>query len=223
MRWIDDYQLYLFDLDGLLVDTEPLHYTAYVKASVKWDIPWPYTFEQYCKVAHAEQNGIKKAFLRDFPNLLEATWNVLATEKKKLYMECLESSTVALMPGVERFLSSLFDLKKTVCVVTNSPLDQAEKIKKSINILQSIPHWITRDDCHNPKPSPEGYLTAIARYAPQKESRIIGFEDTFKGFKALSQTSARPVLICPSYRDHVSECLQLGGLHFTSFDALADI
>src|SRR5690349_2785489 len=106
MRWMDDYQLYLFDLDGLLVDTEPLHYGAYEKASVKWGIPWPYTFEQYCKVAHAEQNGIKKAFLRDFPNLLEATWNVLAAEKKQLYMECLDSSAVALMPGVERFLSA---------------------------------------------------------------------------------------------------------------------
>ena len=29
MRWISEYQLFLFDLDGLLVNTEELHYQAY--------------------------------------------------------------------------------------------------------------------------------------------------------------------------------------------------
>src|SRR5579863_5057729 len=122
MQWMDDYQLYLFDLDGLLVDTEPLHYGAYEKACLKCGAPWPYTFEQYCKVAHAEQDGIKKAFHSDFPKLLKGTWDAIAAEKKKIYMECLDSSAVALMPGVERFLSALFNRKKTVCVVTNSYL-----------------------------------------------------------------------------------------------------
>ena len=30
MQWIHDFQLFLFDFDGLLVDTEHLHYQAYV-------------------------------------------------------------------------------------------------------------------------------------------------------------------------------------------------
>ena len=33
MKWVDRFDLFLFDLDGLLVDTESFHYKAYKKGS----------------------------------------------------------------------------------------------------------------------------------------------------------------------------------------------
>ena len=94
-----------------------------------------------------------------------------------------------------------------------------ESIKGNLPILRTIAHWITRADYTHPKPSPEGYLKAIALYG-LPEDRVIGFEDTFKGFKALAATKAYPILICPAHRSHVPECLTLGGRHVESFEDL---
>jgi beta-phosphoglucomutase len=221
MKWIDQFQLFLFDFDGVLVDTEPLHYAAYADMCLRRGIPWKWNFEQFCVHAHGEAQGIKKALYKEFPELLaqEPNWDVLAGEKKKIYTALLQSRPLVLMPGVERLLQELQNQKRMHCVVTNSSREHVEIIRNSLPILQKIPHWLTRDDYILPKPSPEGYMKAITLYGSDN-GLSIGFEDTFKGFKALSQTPAHPVLICPAYREHVADCLALGGQHFESFEAI---
>lgn len=223
MKWIEYFQFFLFDFDGILVDTEPLHYAAYEKTCHQWNIPWKWSFEEYCQVAHHESQGFKKALYREFPLLLEEgpSWDLISESKKEIYIALVHSQSLQLMPGVECLLHALYDKKIPCCVVTNSLREQVEIIKKLQPVLQLIPHWITRDDCQHAKPSPEGYLLAIDRHASQEaisNKRIIGFEDTLKGFIALSQTPAYPVLICPASRSHVAECLALGGQHCASFE-----
>lgn len=216
---MEQFQLFLFDFDGVLVDTEPLHYEAYRQVFLNRDIPWPFDFEQYCIVALGASQGVKKSLCKQFPEL---DWEAVAAEKKHIYMEFLKNKPLMLMPGVERILHSLQSQKRVSCVVTNSYREQVETIKEALPVLKSIPYWMTRDDYQLPKPSPEGYLKAIERYAPVSDCSVIGFEDSLKGFEALSQTRARAILICPPHRTHVSTCLALGGEHFVSFEAISD-
>ena len=61
-------------------------------------------------------------------------------------------------------------------------------------MLHSIPHWITREDYKNPKPSPDGYLEAIKRLAKPGDA-IIGFEDSRRGLTALIQAGVHAVLV----------------------------
>lgn len=218
MQWIKQYQFFLFDFDGVLVDTEPLHYEAYALMCRKRGIPWTWSYEQYCIEAHGEAQSIKNALLRECPDLFGQglSWELLAAEKKEVYTEFLSSRSLTLMPGVKDVLHALDRNNCPRCVVTNSSREDVEKIKKVLPALQSIPYWITRNDYALPKPSPEGYRKAIAHYA-LPEWKMIGFEDSYKGFKALSQTPAHPVLLCPATRDYISACLAMGGEHFESF------
>lgn len=218
MQWIEQFQFFLFDFDGVLVDTEPLHYEAYRQVFLDRGIPWPFDFEQYCTAALAASQGLKKALLTQLPDL---DWDAVSVEKKHNYWEMLQAKPLMLMPGVERILQALQTHKCISCVVTNSYRNQVEAIKEKIPLLQSIPHWMTREDYEHPKPSPEGYLKAIDRFAPTPECKVVGFEDSLKGFEALSQTRARAILICPAHRTHVSTCLAMGGEHFTSFEAIS--
>jgi len=68
----------------------------------------------------------------------------------------------------------------------------------------------------NPKPSPECYLRAIELYG-NKGDKIIGFEDTIKGFKALNQTPLVPVLICESNHPQLENLLGEQFFHYESF------
>ncbi|HEY2810967.1 MAG TPA: HAD family phosphatase [Rhabdochlamydiaceae bacterium] len=219
MKWIEQFQLFLFDFDGILVDTEYLHYSAYVKMcalrgfSLEWD------FEHYCTIAHRESQGIRKALLSQLPALAaqEPNWDALYAEKKKCYMQLLENSeNLQLLPGVESLLRVLHERNIAHCVVTNSPREHIEMIRALLPSLQRIPHWITREDYTLPKPSPEGYQKALSLY-PYPKEKVIGFEDTLKGFQALHAVAGQCVLICPPHRTHIPECLALGGTHFPSF------
>lgn len=193
---IEEYQLFLFDLDGLLIDTDPLHYQAYVEFLKKRSCNLSWTLEEYLKIAQESSSALKEAIYELFPELLaqEPKWDVLYAEKKQCYLEILKNSKLSLMPGIETFLRRLLKREKTIGVVTYSTGDEVEIIKNKVPLLNKIHNWVVRDDYHKQRPDPQCYKIAIDRLAFTRLA-IIGFEHTARGLIALLGTSATPVLV----------------------------
>lgn len=214
MQWIRDFDLFLFDFDGLLVNTEHLHYQAYLNMLEKRGYKTNLTFANFFQLAHFNSTAWREALYADIPDL-EPNWQILYSEKKENYEKLILSGKVELMPGVEKLLKALDEAKIRRCVVTNSYLPQTQLIRAKIPVLETLPKWITREDYEKPKPSPECYLKAIELYG-KKGDRIIGFEDSVRGLTALRQTTALPILICPKHHPLLEIALSEGGLHFES-------
>lgn len=221
MHWIKEFQLFLFDFDGLLVNTEEIHYLAYIRMCANRGFNLDWSFSRYCSAAHHLAEGLRDQIYEKFPQLLiqEPDWNILYAEKKQAFIDLIQEGPVNLMPGVESFLSLLESINAKRCVVTHSARPLIDIIRKKNPVLNTIPNWITREDYSMPKPSPECYLKAIAAYA-KDEDKVIGFEDAPRGLNALRMTRALPVLICPSDYPSVNEISKEGVLHFPSFNDL---
>jgi beta-phosphoglucomutase len=216
MKWLDDFQLFLFDFDGLLVNTEHLHYQAYLDTLSKWGYRLDWSFEKFCSLAHLNATALKQAIYEQHPSL-DPNWDRIYADKKKNYLELLKQGNVALMPGVEKVLKYLEEKQIRRCVVTNSPLEQIQQIRSLLPILQSIPYWVTREQYSQPKPNPECYEKAIQLYGMPKD-RIIGFEDSIRGLQALRPTPATAVLICSSQHPLLQGGLEPDCYHYGSFD-----
>lgn len=214
MNWIHNYQLFLFDFDGLLVDTEKMHYASYVELCRRHGFELKWDFRRFCREAHGKAMGIWEALGKEFPQIYaKDSKEVLYEEKKEIYVELLRGSSLELMEGAHPLLKALANSGIARAVVTNSPRSHIEIIKESLPILQTIPVWITREEYVHPKPAPDGYLKAIAKLASPND-RIIGFEDTLKGLRALLAAGVESILICPKELDHVQESVLLGAQHF---------
>lgn len=222
MQWIHNYQLFLFDFDGLLVNTEELHYQAYINMCANRGFNLPWDFKRYSLAAHYYAEGLREQIYAELPALLaqEPDWSVLYQEKKRLFIQSVEQGAVQLMPGAYQLLGSLQKSNIKHCVVTHSAIELIQAIRKQHPVLDAIPHWITREDYKTPKPSPECYLTAIQRLA-HPEDKIIGFEDIPRGLNALKQTRAKAVLICPSDSAYLPELLKQEISHYPSLEAIS--
>lgn len=218
MHWIHHFQLFLFDFDGLLVNTEHIHYQAYRNVLEKRGHVLDFSFSNFCELAHFSSSAWKEALYAHIPNL-EPDWQILYNEKKEAYLGLLLSGKIELMPGVAPLLKTLHEAKIRRCVVTHSGFEQIQLIRSQIPLLQTIPNWITREDYEKPKPNPECYLRAIELYG-KKGDRIIGFEDSVRGLKALKGTSSLAILICPKHHPLLSIALELGDKHFESFSEI---
>lgn len=194
MQWAKEYQLFLFDFDGLLVNTEELHFAAYKRMAKKRGVEISWDFPRFCLSAHTSATKLQEDLLAEFPALGSVSWDILYAEKKEAYKQLLLEGKVSLMPGVKEILEFLQTNQIKRCVVTHSPSEQIEAIRLQNPILNTIPYWVTRELYTHPKPHPEAYLKAIALYAEPGDA-IIGFEDTPRGLKALMGTRATPVLI----------------------------
>lgn len=220
MSWIFQYQLFLFDFDGLLVNTEELHYLAY-KQMMKargFDLNW--SFDRYCRAAHYSSEKFREEIFEEFPGLKEQdpTWEHLYREKQEI-MKALLSENVPLMPGVEDLLDRLQKENINHVVVTHSPDQLISVVKRQHPCLSKIPHWITRHDYTYPKPHSECYQIAIEQFS-QPGDRIIGFEDSPRGITALLGTHAEAVLITKTAYPEIPTFLKQG---VKLFPSIADI
>ena len=218
MKWINNFQLFLFDFDGLLVNTEHLHYQAYIDMMNAQGFKLDWTFRRFCEVAHLNATALKDTLYKDFPTL-SPDWTSLYAAKKKAYLTLVAAGKVELMPGVAELLQALDAANIRRCVATNSFAEQIELIRSQIPLLQTIPNWITRENYQHQKPDPDSYLTAIAQFG-QPGDKIIGFEDSLRGLQALSGTSALPILVCPTYHP-LLPFAPVGTRHFDSFESIS--
>lgn len=222
MDWIKDFQLFLFDFDGLLVNTEHLHFQAYIDLCARRGYALDWSFAQFSEAAHHSSTGLRDRVYASLPKLFEEEpdWSVLYKEKKECFLRLVEGGKVELMPGVEELLSILEEREITRCVVTHSAIELIAQIRKSLPLLNTIPHWITREDYTHAKPDPECYQVAIQRYAKPGD-RVIGFEDAPRGWHALSQTAAMPILICPPDSTYLPPLLEQGVCYFPTLSAIS--
>lgn len=221
-EWIKEFDLFLLDFDGLLVDTEKIHYEAYKALILSYGGSFDWSLDTWTVLAHRSSSALKEAIWDAYPEMLQVSsdWQVHYKKKTALYEELLQKMPVHLMPGALLFLENLAKLGKTSCVVTNSLQKHVFYIQKQHPLLQRIPHWITREDYQHPKPDPQAYQLAIARYG-QSHSRIIGFEDSKKGYLALAQTPATAVLIASKSTQEIEELKkEKKVLHFARLDAV---
>lgn len=219
MDWIFQYQLFMFDFDGLLVNTENLHYQAYRAMCAARGVDFNWDFEKYCQYAHYEAAGFREAIFRDFPQLKESEsdWEILYEEKKAALIRLVEEGKTEMMPGVESLLKTLEKHGINRCVVTHSPNSLIEAIRSQNKILDTIPHWITREHYNKPKPDSECYLTAIQKHA-SKGDKVIGFEDTPRGLRALMGTPATPIIVCQIEYPEIPEFTKQGVVRLHSME-----
>jgi HAD superfamily hydrolase (TIGR01509 family) len=219
MSWILDYSPIFFDFDGLLVNTEHLHYQAYERMMERNGMSFPWDFLTFAEVAHKSSHGLRELITSHAPTLVETlSWKTLYDQKKEEYAQLLEEGNLELMPGAQTILESVQRAKIPHAVVTNSTREQTEKIREKIPVLNKIPHWITREDYQNPKPEPDAYLKAIEVLG--KSDKMLGFEDTLRGIRALQGASITPVLICPYDHPQMAEVPKDSLRYYPSLDQL---
>ena len=174
---------FMIDLDGTLVDTEYLHYTAYKRAFEEhgymfcdWEkyqqLP---SLETYCKETLGDSYPIMK-------------------QTKQTY---LQESTIEFLPGAEAFLHWLFKYNQNFVIVTNTGKETVEFYKMQLPLLQKVTQWITRENVTYPKPDPEAYRTAKEQYW-KGEACCIGFENTVGGYLSLSSITSIIYILCKS-------------------------
>ena len=199
------YDLFIFDFDGTLMDTENYHYQAWSKAIslyLKKTVIFPVL--DYEKYFHSiEKNSAK--------NLLKYRYNIdnydeLYKIKQKNYLETIEAEKdkLTLIPGAEKFIKYLKDNNKKIIIVSNT---RAEFIKFYVNhfpVLNLVDKIYTKECFMQIKPNPECYLKVAHEF---KDLKKIGFEDSMIGYHALYQVSdITPVFIDNKkyfYKDYI--------------------
>jgi HAD superfamily hydrolase (TIGR01509 family) len=183
----------VFDLDGVLVDSEPLHLRAFQEILAERGKGLSRD-EYYTRYLVYSDREVLAQLLPGSPGL-----DTALAEKQERYLELL-------MRGIPAFPDGLALLGRTngwrVGLATGSRREEAERCLRSLGVLERFHVLVTSDDCRRGKPDPEPYLLAAAGLGLQPGA-CVAIEDAPGGIRAAKTAGMLCVAVthsCPADR-----------------------
>ena len=179
----------LFDMDGLLLDTEAVYIVALQAAARTLGREMPLDFcHSMIGVPTRESNVMIQAFYGDGFQV-DAFRQHYSGHARRL----LETS-IPLKPGVVELLDFLAGRGLPLAVATSAGRNTAEHHLGRAGLLERFGAVATRDDVEHPKPHPGVYLEAARRLGVAPE-RCIAFEDSNVGLSAAHAAGAMAFMV----------------------------
>jgi D-arabinose 5-phosphate isomerase GutQ/beta-phosphoglucomutase-like phosphatase (HAD superfamily) len=188
-----EYDLFIFDLDGTLMDTEDYHLFAWEAAiqekTKKSD--FELTIQDYHTYFHSLEPLNMKNYLKITHSL--SNFDDVYECKQMYYKEYIRSEDISFMKGAYDFLEYILQNNKQFVIVTNTRKDFMNIFLSKHPILNQALEICTKENFIRNKPYPDCYLYIANKY---KDKLKIGFEDSYIGITALNQVpDIVPILI----------------------------
>lgn len=172
---------FIFDLDGVIVDTARYHFLAWQKLAQKLGIEFtPEHNEELKGVSRVRSLDIilklgKVAASQELKN----RWLVQKNEEYLSYLKNIDNSEI--LPGVLPILQFLKE--KNQLIALGSASKNARSILEKTGIIHYFDAIIDGNDVTNAKPDPEVFLQAAKLLGATPENSVV-FEDSVAGIQA---------------------------------------
>ena len=170
------FRAYLFDCDGTIVDSMPLHYQAWKKSLAEWNCV-------YDEKLFYEWGGRP---IREIIRLLNEMQGLdlpverVAERKEALYHQLIP--TLQPIPEVVAHID-LQHGRIPLAVVSGSRRSSVTASLGAVGLLDKFDTLVCAEDYKNGKPAPDGFLLAAERLGVAPADCLV-FEDTELGIEA---------------------------------------
>jgi beta-phosphoglucomutase len=198
----------IFDFDGVIVDTEPLHYRAFQIILEPLGLGFSWAEYQETYMGFDDRDAFTEAFSSSGKSLSDEQLAGLVHEKAGIFQEVIRDGVVP-YPGVKELITHLHNSHIPLAICSGALLSDILPIIDSLGIRSFFTIIVTADDVKKSKPDPESYLLAYRRLMesisiPAPSLRTIAIEDTPAGIASATGAGLPVVAVTNSYpREHL--------------------
>jgi len=207
-------QTVIFDMDGVIVDTEPVHNYAYYQHFKELGIE--VSAEMFATfTGNSTKNVFQKikehfGVTEDIPTLVE--------KKRSLFNDAFDTKAdLFLLEGVEDLIKQLHQNGIQLILASSSSKVTINRVFNRFKLDTYFSHIISGEDFPQSKPNPDIFLEAVRLSKSNKENCIV-IEDSTNGIKAAHAAG----VFCVGYRSVNSkkQDYSLANLVIDSFEEL---
>ena len=182
-----EFRAYLFDCDGTVVDSMPLHYIAWKKALAEWGA----TFNEELFYTWGGKPPLEIISALNAMQGLKMPIEAVAERKENFYFDLLPQ-----LRPVPEVLEHMEAQRGHIpfAVVSGSTRESVVKSLNSVQLLERFDVLVGAEDYERGKPAPDAFLIAATRLgiAPKK---CLVFEDTAMGIQAATAAGMASVRV----------------------------
>lgn len=180
----------IFDMDGVLIDTEKHYFSCWLQASK--EAGFPFTEEQALSLRSCDAKAAEKRMKEIFGE--EFDYYAIRERRRQLVKETLEICGLEKKPGVEETLLYLREKGIKTAVATATPLDHAKEHLTQLGIMELFDSIVSAKEVEHGKPAPDVYLYACEQIG-EKPEHCIAVEDSPNGILSAYRAGLKPVMV----------------------------
>jgi len=196
----------VFDFDGVIVKSEPLHYRTFSETLA----PLGITMDRrrwYKEFAGTGSHSIISRLLEE--NGVRADLDALVESRRELFNAYVRKGRLRPTPGLRRFLAEIRKKGIRTAIASGGHRENIELILVKIGLLKQFDAIVGSEEVKNRKPHPEIFLRAAERLGLPPDE-CVAVEDSIVG--AESAARAGMTLVCfdsPARESLNSSCVKI--------------
>ncbi|AXO80400.1 beta-phosphoglucomutase [Olleya aquimaris] len=172
---------FIFDLDGVIVDTAKYHFLAWKNLAKSIDIDFTHEQNEQLKGV-SRVKSLEKILEWGNKTISEELFTSLMGKKNEEYLSFIAKMTEEeILPDVPKILDYLIENQQPISL--GSASKNARPILEKVNLLSKFDAIVDGNDVSKAKPDPEVFLIA-AQHLNMKPEDCIVFEDSVAGVQA---------------------------------------
>jgi beta-phosphoglucomutase family hydrolase len=181
------FKAYLFDCDGTIADSMPLHYNAWKAVLADWNC----VYEE--DLFYSWGGKPVRNIIADLNKIhgLQMPVEAIATRKEGLYLAQLPQ--LKAIPEVLEYIEAEHG-RIPFAVVSGSTRDSVVGSLRVLGLLDKFDTIVSADDYKHGKPAPDGFLLAAERLGVTPADCLV-FEDTDLGIEAATAAGMASVKV----------------------------
>ncbi len=199
---------FIFDLDGVVVDSNGLHVASWAAVAARHGQPCP-------DPEHIGKCGLRtRAVIRDLLRwpVTDAEADRLGHEKEGLYREWIRRDGIRPIPGVIEFLAETRRRGIACAVGSSAPRENVDLCLQALGLAEVFAATVSGADVARGKPAPDIFLLAAERLGAAPAACLV-FEDAPAGIAAAHGAGMGVVALATSHRRE-----ELAGADFLAAD-----
>lgn len=217
-RWcvsrMDRFSAVIFDMDGLMLDTEVIGKRSWEKSAEKLGIQLP--IDYYPRVIGRTTVSIRPMLLEWFGN--DFPVDAFIEGSNQFYQETIHSAPPPVKPGLKDLLLALNAAGIPCGVATSTKKQSAVHKLTSTGLIDHFKILTTGDEVENSKPAPDIYLLAAKRLG-SPPGECLALEDSPAGIRA-AKSSGMTVFMVP---DMVPPTQEIAAIVDGIFENLSEV
>lgn len=169
----------IFDMDGVIIDSNPFHKTAWKAFCEKHSCSLTNDELQQYVYGKTNEDALRHVFGND---LTTTQINEYAQQKEETYRELFKPHLTAL-PGLAVFLEKAKSMFAELAVATSAPPENVDFVMDTLNLRRFFSIIVDETQVTKGKPDPEIYLKT-AKLLQANPKQCIVFEDSLSGIQA---------------------------------------
>jgi len=194
----------VFDFDGILVDSEPMHYRAFIEVldPLGMGFPWKEYVEIY--MGFDDRDAFREAFRAKGIDLDDENLARLVAAKSRAFLDGLRAGVTA-YPGAVPMIESLRAAGRPMALCSGALRADIDPILAQLGVARRFDVIVSADDVRRSKPDPESYALAFRRLSEMHPASLtapehsIAVEDTPAGIRSAKGAGLRVLAVTNSY------------------------